>query len=118
MKYGPSLYILGLISTAWCVPALSAADEAFVVLEYNSYVGSEGAIGDGYLVQPGDTLARIVARHYGAVADLQELFMDIVTQNPSAFIGGDPNRLRSGVVLILSGSGGATEDGRDEIYFF
>ena len=118
MKYGPSLYITGLISATLCLPVLSTADEAFVVLEYNSYAGSEGAIGDGYLVQPGDTLARIVARHYGAVADLQELFMDIVAQNPSAFVGGDPNRLRSGVVLNLSGSGGASGNGRDEIYFF
>ena len=118
MKYGPSLYIIGLISTAWCVPALSAADEAFVVFEYNSYAGSEGTIGDGYLVQPGDTLARIVARHYGSAADPRELFMQIVAQNPRAFVGGDPNRLLSGVILNLSGSGSASGNSRDEIYFF
>ena len=118
MKYGPTVYILGLISTTWCVPALSTADEAFVVLEYNSYAGSEWAMGDGYLVQPGDTLARIVARHYGRVADPQELFMQIVAQNPRAFVGGDPNRLLSGVVLNLSGSGSASGNSRDEIYFF
>ena len=118
MKFGQSLYILGLISTAWCVPVLSTADEAFVVLEYNSYAGSGGAMGDGYLVQPGDTLARIVSRHYGRVADPQELFMQIVAQNPRAFVGGDPNRLLSGVVLNLSGSGSASGNSRDEIYFF
>ena len=118
MKYGHSFYILGLISTTWCVPALSTAEEAFVVLEYNSYAGSEGAMGDGYLVQPGDTLARIVARHYGSVADPQELFMQIVAQNPRAFVGGDPNRLLSGIVLNLSGSGSASGNRRDEIYFF
>ena len=118
MKYGPSFYILGLISIAWCVPALSTADEAFVVLEYNSYAGSEGAMGDGYLVQPGDTLARIVARHYGRVADPQELFQQIVAQNPRAFVGGDPNRLLSGVVLNLSGSDSVSGNSRDEIYFF
>jgi len=118
MKYGPSFYILGLISTAWCVPAISTADEAFVVFEYNSYTGSEGAMGDGYLVQPGDTLARIVSRHYGRVADPQELFTQIVAQNPRAFVGGDPNRLLSGVVLNLSGSGSTSGNSRDEIYFF
>ena len=118
MKYGPTFYILGLISTTWCVPALSTADEAFVVLEYNSYAGSEGAVGDGYLVQPGDTLARIVARHYGRVADPQELFMQIVAQNPRAFVGGDPNRLLSGVLLNLTGPGSTSGNSQDEIYFF
>ena len=118
MKYGPTVYILGLISTTWCVPALSTADEAFVVLEYNSYAGSEGAIGDRYLVQTGDTLAGIVARYYGRVTDPQELFMQIVAQNPRAFVGGDPNRLLSGVVLNLSGSGSELGNSRDEIYFF
>ena len=118
MKYGPSLYILGLISTTWCVPALSTAEEAFVVIEYNSYAGSEGAMGDGYLVQPGDTLARIVTRHYGSVADPQELFMQIVTQNPRAFVGGDPNRLLSGVLLNLTGPGSTSGNSQDEIYFF
>ena len=118
MKYGRTFYILGLISTTWCVPALSTADEAFVVLEYNSYAGSEVAMGDGYLVQPGDTLARIVSRHYGRVADPQELFMQRVAQNPRAFVGGNPNRMLSGVVLNLSGSGSASGNSRDEIYFF
>ena len=118
MKYGPSLYIIGLISATLCLPVLSIADEAFVVLEYNSYAGSEGAIGDGYLVQTGDTLAGIVARYYGRVTDPQELFMQIVSQNPRAFVGGDPNRLLSGVVLNLSGSGSELGNSRDEIYFF
>ena len=118
MKYGPSFYILGLISTAWCVPAISTADEAFVVFEYNSYAGSEGAMGNGYLVQPGDNLARIVARHYGSVADPQELFMQIVAQNPRAFVGGDPNRLLSGVLLNLTGPGSTSGNSQDEIYFF
>ena len=118
MKYGPTFYILGLISTTWCVPALSTADEAFVVLEYNAYAVSEVAMGDGYLVQPGDTLARIVSRHYGRVADPQELFMQIVAHNPRAFVGGDPNRLLSGVVLNLSGPGSTSGNSRDEIYFF
>jgi len=52
------------------------------------------------------------------VADPQELFMQIVAQNPRAFVGGDPNRLLSGVVLNLSGSGSASGNSRDEIYFF
>jgi Tfp pilus assembly protein FimV len=94
------------------------ADEAFVVLEYNSFTGSTGAGSGGYLVQPGDTLARIVAQHYGHVADQQDIFQQIVAQNPRAFVGGDPNRLLSGVVLNLSGSGSVSGNSRDEIYFF
>jgi len=94
------------------------ADEAFVVLEYNSFTGSTGASSGSYLVQPGDTLARIVAQHYGHVADQQDIFQQIVAQNPRAFVGGDPNRLLSGVVLNLSGSGSVSGNSRDEIYFF
>ena len=118
MKYSPSLCMVGLVSTALCVPAISTADEAFVVFEYNSSASSGGATGDRYLVQPGDTLARIVVRHYGRVADQQELFQQIVAQNPRAFVGGDPNRLLSGVLLNLSGSGSTSGNSRDEIYFF
>lgn len=118
MKYVPSLCMVPLISTALCVPALSTADEAFVVLEYNADARSERVMDDGYLVQPGDTLARIVARHYGPVADPKKIFMQIVAQNPRAFVGGDPNRLLSGVLLNLSWSGSASGNSRDEIYFF
>ena len=94
------------------------ADEAFVVIEYNSFTGFTRESSGGYLVQPGDTLARIVAQHYGHVADQQDIFQQIVAQNPRAFVGGDPNRLLSGVVLNLSGSGNTSGNSRDEIYFF
>jgi len=94
------------------------ADEAFVVIEYNSFTGFTRESSGGYLVQPGDTLVRIVAQHYGHVADQHDIFQQIVAQNPSAFVGGDPNRLLSGVVLNLSGSGSASGNSRDEIYFF
>ena len=53
MKYGPSLYILGLISTAWCVPVFSTADEAFVVLNIIHMLVLKRAMGEGYPCNPG-----------------------------------------------------------------
>ena len=117
MKYFQFLPALSIISTL-NIPQSSLADEAFVILEYNSSTISVGTNSGGYLVQPGDTLAHIVAQHYGYVANQQELFRQIVAQNPRAFIAGNPNRLLSGVTLNLSGSGSALGNGRDEIYFF
>ena len=117
MKYFQYLFALTLVSTLIC-PTTLLADEAFVVLEYHSSTNSRGTNSESYLVQPGDTLAGIVGQHYGHVPNQQELFRQIVEQNPRAFLGGNPNRLLSGVTLSLSGAGSASENNRDEIYFF
>ena len=117
MKYFRFLFAISLMSTLINSKNL-LADEAFVVLEYNPSATSGGANTEGYLVQPGDTLAGIVSKHFGYVPNQQDLFKQIVTQNPRAFIGGNPNRLLSGVKLNLSVSGSASGNSRDEIYFF
>ena len=94
------------------------AEEAFVILEYNPSAILRGTNSGSYLVQPGDTLARIVAQHYGYVPNQQDLFSQIVAQNPHAFVGGNPNRLLSGVTINLSGADLGSGNGDDEIYFF
>ena len=117
MKNIHFLSAVGLISTLFSTQLL-LADEAFVVLEYNSSASLRSGSSGGYLVQPGDTLARIVSQHYGYVPNQQDVFRQIVEQNPRAFVGGNPNRLLSGVTLNLSGSGSASGNISDEIYFF
>jgi len=117
MKYLQFLPALSLMTTVIC-PWPLLGDEAFVVLEYKSSTISRGINSGGYLVRPGDTLANIVAQQYGYVPNQQDLFRQIVAQNPRAFVGGNPNRLLSGVTLNLSGSESASGDSRDEIYFF
>ena len=111
------LSALGLITTLLNTQLLFA-DEAFVVLEYNSSTSLRSGSRGGYLVQPGDTLARIVSQHYGHLPNQQDVFRQIVEQNPRAFVGGNPNRLLSGATLNLSGSGSASGNISDEIYFF
>ena len=101
------------------LPAGTAtADEGFVVLEYRSM--QHGSIGtDGYYrVQPGDTLAKIVALHYNQTGNRDELFREIVAANPRAFVGSNPDRLLSGSVLNIPSSGSSSGGKRDDIYFF
>ena len=117
MKNFRFLSALGFISALLSTQFL-LADEAFVVLEYNSPASLRSGSGGGYLVQPGDNLARIVSQHYGYLPNQQDVFRQIVEQNPHAFVGRNPNRLLSGVILNLSGSGSASGSISDEIYFF
>ena len=94
------------------------ADEGFVVLEHRTMQhGSTGA-GGYYRVQPGDTLAKIVAVHYKQYENQRNLFNQIVSQNPRAFIGSDPNRLLSGSILNMPGFQNSSGNRRDDIYFF
>lgn len=117
MKYSQLMYPIGLLAMLIGSHPL-LGDEAFVVLEYNSSATAKGTSGFGYLVQPGDTLAGIVAKHYGRAANHKDVFKQIVAQNPRAFVGNNPNRLISGATLNLSGSGYTSGNSGDEIYFF
>lgn len=112
-----------LLAALVATPAL--AEEPFVVLEYADGTpgGAAGGAAGSYMVQRGDTLARILQRELGARGDLRALISQTVALNPHAFVGGDPNRLLAGQRLALPGggagaSGQAGGNPRDEIYFF
>ena len=79
-----------------------------------------GSSGPGvyYRVQPGDTLAKIVARHYDQTGNRDSLFREIVSANPRAFVGSDPDHLLSGSVLNIPGSVSSSGYRQDDIYFF
>ncbi|MAT88139.1 MAG: hypothetical protein CL532_06285 [Aestuariivita sp.] len=98
--------------------ATAAADEGFVVLEYRSMQYGSTGVGGYYRVQPGDTLAKIVALHYNQSGNRIDLFNQIVSQNPRAFVGADPNRLLSGSILNIPGFENSSGNRRDDIYFF
>lgn len=63
-----------------------------------------GAAGD-YTVRPGDTLSAIVDRHYPPGSDEAGTYRAIVSANPDAFAGGDPDALLAGRRLRLPGAG-------------
>ena len=57
------------------------------------------ADGSGYTVKSGDTLSAIAGRNLASGVTIEQLMIAIQRANPSAFIGGNINRLRSGVTL-------------------
>ena len=61
--------------------------------------------GSAYNVKSGDTLSGIAGRNLTSGVTIEQLMIAIQRANPSAFIGGNINRLRSGVTLnVPSGS--------------
>jgi len=53
------------------------------------------------VVQRGDTLFKILAKHGALPPDRRAIFGAMVSLNPEAFISGNQNRLRAGAVLML-----------------
>jgi len=92
------------------------ADEPFIVLQNNSETGYDRA--ETYKVKRGDTLAKIVARFYPNNTGRAELFRQIVSNNPHAFLRMNPNMLLAGKVLKIPNASGMGQDRGDDIYFF
>jgi Tfp pilus assembly protein FimV len=113
MKYLKLFFLAAVLSAD-----NAGADEGFVVLEYRSTQHGSSGNGVYYRVQPGDTLAKIVAQHYDQGGNRDELFRQIISTNPRAFIGSDPDRLLSGSVLNMPSFGASSGNRRDDIYFF
>ena len=97
--------------------APAIAQGPFVVLE-NRSGNSTTVDASTHRVRRGETLAMIVAKYYGRSAVGRQMFEQIVQSNPKAFVGANPNRLLSGVILHLPGSDTSGEGRGDDIYFF
>lgn len=52
-------------------------------------------------VKPGDTASKIAAQNKPASISLDQMLVALLASNPNAFIGGNINRLKSGVVLDI-----------------
>ena len=107
------LLLVFLLASA--TPAI--AQEPFVVLAYRSVNSAAGGTST-HRVRRGETLAMIVTKYYGRSAVGRQIFEQIVQSNPRAFVGANPNRLLSGVVLRLPGSDAGSGGRGDDIYFF
>lgn len=59
------------------------------------------ATADSYTVRSGDTLSAIARRNERPGVSLDQLMIAIQRANPEAFIGGNINRLKSGVTLAI-----------------
>ncbi|MED5618336.1 FimV/HubP family polar landmark protein [Ideonella sp. BN130291] len=57
--------------------------------------------GDEYTVRSGDTLFRIAAKTQRPGVSLDQMLVSLYRGNPSAFLGDNMNRLKSGVVLSV-----------------
>ena len=110
-----SINLLLAFLLVYAVPAI--AQEPFVVLEYRSGNSAAGGA-SSHRVLRGETLAMIVAKYYGRSAVGRQMFEQIVQSNPRAFVGANPNRLLSGVVLRLPGGDTGGGGRGDDIYFF
>ena len=92
------------------------ADEPFIVLQNNSETVYD--LAETYKVKRGDTLAKIVARFYPKNTGRAELFRQIVSNNPHAFLRMNPNILLAGKVLKIPNASGMGQGRGDDIYFF
>jgi pilus assembly protein FimV len=66
---------------------------------------SSGA--EEYEVKSGDSLSRIAAQHARAGVSLEQMLVALFRSNPQAFIDGNMNRLKAGVVLSVPSSDAA-----------
>lgn len=123
MSYDPAFQYVGFLSL---IAALSpfatdaAAQEPFVVLEYNSERYSTGhntLETGGHLIARGETLYGILRHYFGANADLPSLAQETVLRNPNAFQGGDMGRMLAGQTLVLPDAQ-HNQTAPDDIYFF
>ena len=64
--------------------------------------------GGDYSVKQGDTLAGIARGHMVAGASIDQVMIATLKANPDAFLGGNINRLRSGVTLNMPDTAAAT----------
>jgi pilus assembly protein FimV len=66
---------------------------------------SSGA--EEYEVKSGDSLSRIAAQHARAGVSLEQMLVALFRSNPQAFMEGNMNRLKAGVVLSVPSAEGA-----------
>ena len=55
----------------------------------------------GLVVQSGDTAGQLARDHKSDQVSLEQMLLALLKQNPDAFVDGNVNRLRSGVILSL-----------------
>ncbi len=83
------------------VAAVPAAGATSVTAPRRQEPLQASASADRYTVRSGDTLSAIARRNERPGISLDQLMIAIQRANPEAFIGGNINRLRSGVTLSL-----------------
>jgi hypothetical protein len=111
---------LSLVAALFPFGTTAAAQEPFVVLEYNSDrydTGHGNRVAGGHLIARGETLYGILRHYFGANADFPHLAQETVRNNPNAFQGGDMGRMLAGQTLVLPDMQ-HNQTTPDDIYFF
>jgi len=94
--------VIGAAPTTSTVPVAPESSGSTTADTTKSTAGSaRAAAGEQYVVQPGDTLARIAGRAQTPGISLDQIIVTLYRSNPQAFVGNNMNRLRSGAVLSI-----------------
>ena len=81
-------------------PAVSAAPADPAASERSVRTGSGSGSGEQQVtVQPGDTASKIAGAYKSADVSLDQMLVALLRANPSAFIGGNVNRIKAGAVV-------------------
>jgi pilus assembly protein FimV len=94
--------VIGSASTTSTVPVAPESQTSTVTETPKSVpVPTRAVKAEQYVVQPGDTLARIAGRAQSPGISLDQMLVALYRSNPQAFVGNNMNRLRSGAVLSI-----------------
>jgi pilus assembly protein FimV len=81
-------------------PAIAATPAVPAASERGVRTGSGSGSGEQQVtVQPGDTASKIAGAYKSAEVSLDQMLVALLRANPSAFIGGNVNRIKAGAVL-------------------
>ena len=86
------------------LPAVRTAPVAKTAPAQVSPAPKVPASGQQLAVRPGDTAGKIAAQNKPASISLDQMLVALLRSNPDAFIGGNINRIKSGVVLDIPGA--------------
>ncbi|MDR6537444.1 pilus assembly protein FimV [Variovorax soli] len=95
--------------------AVAAAPAAPAASERSVRTGSGSSSGEQQVtVQPGDTAGKIAGAYKSADVSLDQMLVALLRANPSAFIGGNVNRIKAGAVVDVPNASQAAAVPADE----
>lgn len=94
------------VATSTAAPVARPA-QAPRVVQQQAAPRPRAAMPDSHRVVRGDTLRAIASRYQQPGANLDQMLIALLRENPEAFDGGNINRLRAGAILNLPGADSA-----------
>ena len=99
----PQIFLLTAILSISA--SIAKADPPYVILQYNAVIQADffsPASGeDTHIIASGETIYSIMRHYFGSSENIDGLIDQTVEANPSAFLGGNANRMLAGQILTL-----------------